>query len=188
MLRADFPLHRDIPALHRARVEVTRHVGDVRGQRIELRRIGQPRGIALLRGDERRRGRVRLVDDGVDHLGAVDRQQVAAAGAAEVHVAHAVAAAHDRVRRRRVRESEAGAEVIAIRIDERAVGERAAGCLDDSVRRGIVVRQDVVVLPVGRRVLVAQSEIQRQLAGSLSSRPAGRRTACFAADAPRARC
>ena len=102
MLRHDLALHRDVPALHRARVEVARHVGDVRGQRIELRRIGESGRIALLRRHETRRCRHRLVDDGVDDLRAVDRQQVAAAGAAEVHVADAVAAADRPCRRRRV--------------------------------------------------------------------------------------
>ena len=52
-------LYRDVPALHRAGVEVVRHVGDVGRQRVELRRIGQARRVSLLRRHERRSARHR---------------------------------------------------------------------------------------------------------------------------------
>ena len=116
----DLALHRDEPALHLARVVVLRHVGDVGGERIEARRIGQPRRIALLRRPEIGLRR-RLHDDGVDDLRAVDRQHVGAAGAMEVDVADAVAAANTVCGVKRVGEAEARAEVVAIGLERRAI-------------------------------------------------------------------
>ena len=80
-----------------------------------------PAGYPCSAGRNDARGRVGLVDDRVDDLRTVDRQHVAAAGAAEVHVADAVAAADRRARTERIGEAEARPEVVAVRIDQRAV-------------------------------------------------------------------
>ena len=77
-------------------------------------------------------------------------------------VAEAVAAAHDQVSRRLEGEAEARREVVAVRIDQGAVGDRAARRRDDGVGRRVEVRHPVLLLVVRRHVLVTQSEVQRE--------------------------
>ena len=151
-----------MPALHRRGVVVARHVRDVRHERIELRRIGKSRRVPFLRRPERRSQRVALHRHGVDHLRTVDREDIATAGAVEVHVAHAPPAAKHRLRRHGVGEAQTRSPIVAIGIDERAIVNRSVRRLNHLARVGIPVGEDVVALPLRRGVLVAKAEIQRQ--------------------------
>ena len=100
-----------------------------------------------------------------DHVRPVERQQVLAAEPVEVDVADAVAAAEHRLAVDRERHAEARREVVAIGIDQRALVDRAVLRLDQRVRVGIEVGEEVVLLPLRRGELIAQPEVQRQPVG-----------------------
>ena len=53
-------------------------------------------------------------------------------------------------------------EVVAVRIHERAIVDRSVFGLDQRVGHRIVIGEEVVLLPLRRRELVAQPEVQRQ--------------------------
>ncbi len=143
-------------------MEVARDIADERRQRVELRRVGQAGRVALLRRDEPG-GRRRLIDRRTDDLRAVDAEQVRGTDAVHVHVAEAPSAADHGLRHRRVREAETRAEVVAIGIDERAIGNRSVLRRDHRLGDRIEVGQVVVRLPHRRRVLVAHAGVHRQL-------------------------
>src|SRR6185503_10032750 len=109
------------------------------------------------------RGRARLRDDGRDDLRAVDGQQVPSARAVEVDVAHPVRRAQDGPGRGRPGEADAGREIVAVRLDQGPVLERAVAGLDHRARGRIEVRELVVPLDVWRRVFVAQAEVEGEL-------------------------
>ena len=115
---------------------------------IELARIREPGRIAALRRQNAGSGGFVWLTTRVDDLRAVDREQVAAAGAVVVHVADAVAAADDSLGHRRPGEAEPRTEVVAIR-----VRRSARSAIDPSFAatilrpRRIEVRQDVVAPP-----------------------------------------
>src|SRR5712692_5857743 len=83
-------------------------------------------------------------------LRAVDAKQVGAAHAVIMHVADAVSAANDGLRRNRIGQPDARAEVAVVRIDQSAIVEVATGGADDLVRRRIEVREVVVAFPARR--------------------------------------
>ncbi len=147
-------------------------VVDARIQRAEVRRHVQPFRIPLLRRPEAgRRRRVRaaqplrglLRDAEPDDVGAVERQQVLAAEPVEVDVAHAVAAAQDGLAVDRVGKARAAARSCCGRVDQRPVVDRAVLRLQQRVGVRVEVGEEVVRLPLRRRDLVAQPEVQRQV-------------------------
>ena len=155
-------LHRGKPALHPAGAVVLGHVGDVGGERVEARRIGQPDRVALL-GDPEVGLPRGLHGHRVDHLRAVDRQHVGAAGAVEVHVADPIAAARDGALDRRPGEAQPRPEVVLVRVDGRAILQRPVPGQHHRPGLGVPVGQHVVVLGPRRGELVAQAQVEGQL-------------------------
>jgi hypothetical protein len=148
-------------------VIVARHVGDVGHQGLNCDGSVSPAGYSVFRGAERAVGQVwqRLVDDGGDRLGRVDRKEVAPARAIEVRVAEPVSPAHGRTISDRPGKTDPRSEIVSIGIDERALRYRTIRRANHGPRDGIVVRQDVVPFPVWRRIFIAQAEVERQPIG-----------------------
>ena len=160
-----------MPALDTAGVQVRRDVVDAAVDRIEVARRGHPRRITHLRRTEAGGRRLvrraqplrRLLRDCRRHdVRAVEREQVLAAETIEVHVARAVGGAQHRLVVQAVGRAEAGRPVVAIRIDQRAIVDRAILRLQQRARRRVEVGQIVVVFPLRRGELVAHAEVQRQ--------------------------
>ena len=117
-----------------------------------------------------------LGDGGELRLGCVDAEDVAGAGAGVVRVAHAESATKGGLGIDRVSEAHARAEVGEVRIDQglavgSAVGDRSdavagdgsGGGGENGLRDWIEVRDAVVEVGVGRAVLPAQAEVERQI-------------------------
>ncbi len=158
----DLTLHGEEPAHDVGVLRIARHVGDVRRERIEVRRIGKTGGIALLRGEEPGLAGT-LIDDCVHHLRPVDRQQVGCAAAVEVHIAHAESAADHRLRHDLIREADAWSPIAAVRMHQRAVVSAAIFRLKQGGCCRIEIRQVIVLLEMRRPILVAHAEIQGEL-------------------------
>jgi hypothetical protein len=82
----------------------------------------------------------------------------------EVDVADPVAPADHGLVVERPGEAEARAEVVAVGVHQRPVVDVAVARRNHGAARGVEVREDVVRLPLRRAVLVAQAEVERQLA------------------------
>ena len=165
-----------MPARDVAGRRVARDVIHAHVQRIEAGGRVVALGIARLRGAEAGAGvgvadAQRLVDGlgdvETDHVRAVERQQVLAAEPVEVDVAEPVAGAHHGLVVHRPRGAEARREVVAIRVHQRAVVDRAVLRADQRVGRRIEVGEEVVLLVLRRAVLVAQAGVERHVRADL---------------------
>ncbi len=111
--------------------------------------------------------RRRLVDGCVDDVRSVVSERALAAKTEVVEITHSVASADDSRRRGLVGETHPGSEVFGVQIDQRAVVERTTRRLDQGIGGGIEIGEKVMLLPVWRYQLIAQTEVQRELIAGL---------------------
>ena len=131
------------------------------GRGIEIRRVQESGGEALTQEEH---GRARRLRDGlVDEAREIQRELILAADAIEQVVEDPPAAAQRRLLVELVDDAEARREVVAIRVDERAVFERSVLRKHQRAAAGRdEVGLRVARLERGRHVVVAEPEIHRQ--------------------------
>ena len=133
-------------------------------RRRQRRGIQESRRVAVHEPERGRRGDGgRARDAGLEHVvdevWRVEAEQPFAPLPDGVRVEHAVAAPDHPARRGRVREADARRDVVAVRVDERAIEHVAVLGEDHLPGDRIEVREAVVLLARRRRVFVAQADV-----------------------------